>query len=516
MSEHRWEELARTLFEETGDALFLFDPETGRIDDANPMAQRLTGMRRCELLNKKVTALFDSDVDGRMDLFRRAYRTTGFFHSQEDFQLRRRDADDWIPVNLTVTRLHLRDKTLGLITARDISERKAFEEHLRQTQKMEAVGRLSAGVAHDFNNLLAAIIGNLSLADDEAPTEIRLYISEALKASNRAAAVVSQLLAFSRSMPVEMARTNLDEIVDEVYSIVRSTTDRRIDIDVLRSEPGASVLANASQTEQVLLNLCINARDAFESSEALATQSSPRIAIETESVTVDDKYCDRDRAARPGEFVRITVTDNGPGMDQRTLAHIFEPFFTTKAFGKGTGLGLATAYRIVKQHGGWINVESKPGEGTTFAVFLQQCQAPAPATDEQGSDVSAAQGSETVLLVDDEAMIRKVGRRILSRYGYSVVEACDGEQALEIFTRQRDELDLVILDLSMPNLNGPETLTKLRAINPDVKVIISSGYRETDSSGYSHLIEAEPFVAKPYNSAKLVRAVREVLDAAPV
>lgn len=347
----------------------------------------------------------------------------------------------------------------------DITERKRLEEQLLNAQKLKAVGQLAGGIAHDFRNLLTAIIGNATLAEEESPPSLRPLIAEMLKASNRAVGLVNQLLTFSRQMPLHIGPTALNPIIREVVDIARKTFDKRIEISVEGLNAEVHVQADANQIHQALLNLCINARDALES---VNRQDNPHLEIKISVATVDigEEYRTRHLEAKVGRFARVAITDTGIGMDKETQQRVFEPFFTTKAVGKGTGLGLSTTYGMVEQHGGWIEVESQVGQGTTVALHLPLAEAVLPGNGVNGRpEEKLAGGTETILVVDDEDMIRRLGRQILSRYGYTLLEASDGQAAVDRFVENNGAVDLVLLDLSMPRLSGEEALTRLRLLN---------------------------------------------------
>ncbi|MFH1738161.1 MAG: PAS domain S-box protein [bacterium] len=423
----------------------------------------------------------------------------------------------WTEVKMTF----LRDengRAMGILgVTRDLTERKRLENQLRQAQKMEAVGQLASGVAHDFNNLLTAILGNLSLAEREIPDTRHECLIEARNAANRAADLIKQLLAFSRKSHVNLRPTNMNRIVQEVRLLVRKTIDRRIDISVHTEEGLPNVLADAAQMNSILMNLCVNARDAIY--KVMRGQSIPdrrsdlfMIAIDTRAATVGSGYCESHTYAHPGQFVILSVSDNGSGMDSETQRRIFEPFFTTKDVGEGTGLGLASVYGIVKQHEGWIDLHSEPGKGTTFEVYLPVSAQEVEETEKETHE-EVSGGTETILFVDDEEMIRKFGKRTLEQYGYTVLLAADGQEALNVFSQERDRIDLVILDLSMPRLSGHEVLEQLRVIAPDAKVIVSSGYFNSGDSMLEEQLTPAAYVGKPYEPSNLLRTVRNVLDA---
>jgi PAS domain S-box-containing protein len=413
--------------------------------------------------------------------------------------------------------------SLGIL--QDITDRKRaekekekLEDQLRQSMKMEAVGQLAGGVAHDFNNLLTGIIGNLSLLESMATEEIRKYILSARHAADRAAELVQQLLAFSRKSRIMPKAININHIVEEIYRLFRETIDRRIDI-VIQTDPALPpIQADISQINSMIMNLCLNARDAINDIMNGASYPERRgekfvITIQTKQAVVDRNYCKRYTYAQPGSYVVLLISDNGIGMDEVIQQHVFEPFFTTKDIGKGTGLGLASVYGIVKQHRGWINLESKPGVGTTFMIYFPIAEnMTAPRSPEKAKKITG--GKETLLLIDDEELILNLARSILEQHGYTVFVASDGNEGLSTFHRHKEQIDLIILDLSMPYLSGSEFLETLRTNDADIKVIISSGYSDSaDFDSFQHLNVAD-FVTKPYKPADLIRVIRKVLDSA--
>ena len=762
MTPHDRQELTQTLFEESGDALFLFDPDTERVINANPMAQRLCGFTRQELLRTQAGSLFRSELPDGLQRLRQAFGKTGIFHSQEGFLLRHKEAATWIPVNLTITRLPAHPKALGLITARDvrdqrearvqlnkkeaelrrvlasvpgylwsvafdsqgrfahayhspgveritgrppefyfsdpqqwlstihpadrpqldkayrelrqgpaataeleyrvawpdgtsrwvrnsvistrdaedhvrldgvvtdIEERKRMEEALkasqvkyrslaenleqcvflkdaelryvavnqrfcqalgrsaadimgktdrdlypahlagkyqtddlrviregrrleleeqnfvneqlrsvrviktpvkddqgdqvgvlgifwdvteqrlletkvRHVQKMEAVGQLASGVAHDFNNLLTVILGNVSLLRaGRSPEDIDdELLSATEKAALRAAELTSKLLGFARRTALRLVETDLNACLEETVMILRRTIDPAITIQVDRAPQLWKVEADPSQMNQVLMNLCLNARDAMPKGGCLR--------LETSNGVLDEEYARLHIEARAGEFVRLRVQDTGHGMPPEVRQRIFEPFFTTKEPGKGTGLGLAMVFGIIKQHKGWIDCYSEVDRGTRFDIYLPRHNPPPGAVPLRAPSQAPAEGHETILLVDDEEMIRTLGQNILESYGYRVLLAADGAKAVDIYRRESQRIDLVILDLTMPGLSGREAYEQLLHINPNVRVVFASGYAaEAMASWRSDRVGG--FVRKPYLPEELARAVRASLQ----
>ena len=391
----------------------------------------------------------------------------------------------------------------------DITERKQLEQQFQQAQKMEAVGRLAGGVAHDFNNLLTAILGSADLLLDDLKPNVpaREEILEIRKAALRAADLTRQLLAFSRQQVISPVVLNPNEAVGNIDKLLRRLLGEDVELrTVLKPELGA-VKADPSQLEQVVVNLAVNARDAMP--------AGGKLTIETQNVELDEEYAQGHVSAQPGSYVMIAVTDTGSGMDAVTQARIFEPFFTTKEKGKGTGLGLATVYGIVKQSGGWIWVYSEPGHGTTFKIYLPRVtEAAAPAAPSPVQPVSV-RGSETVLLVEDDEMIRALVQKVLKANGYATLVAESGPAALRLAGQHDGRIHLLMTDVVMPGMNGREVAERVASAHAGIKVLYLSGYTDDAIVHHGVLEPGIAFLQKPFTPALLVRKVREVLDAAP-
>jgi signal transduction histidine kinase/CheY-like chemotaxis protein/PAS domain-containing protein len=383
----------------------------------------------------------------------------------------------------------------------------SLEEQVRVSQKVEAIGLLAGGVAHDFNNLLQVIQGYTAMALDSAAPwpERRANLDEVRGASERAAQLTQQLLAFSRQQKLQRADLNLNVAITELLRMLRRVLGEQNTVDFIPGHDLGNVHVDRAQIDQVLLNLCLNARDALT--------SGGRITIETENVLVTEVFLESHPWAKPGRYVLLTVTDNGIGMSKETLARVFEPFFTTKPKGKGTGLGLSVVYGVVKQHDGMIHVYSEPGKGTTFKIYLP-ITARVANVDGSRSRPTPARGSETILLAEDEAMVRDLAVRILTRAGYRVIAAVDGAEAVALHATHRDEIALLLLDVVMPNLGGAEAYTTIAATHPGIPVIFCSGY--AGSALQSEILRSSgaQLIAKPYGADELLRSVRLVLDAA--
>ena len=388
----------------------------------------------------------------------------------------------------------------------DIEDRKRLEVELLHAQRMDVVGTLAGGIAHDFNNHLTAIVGQITLALEElGPTHpLRHNLIVAEKAALSCAEMTRELLTFSRKSDAELRPVTLDSIVDNTAQLVRIMLSPSISVSVRHMSVGSVVLGNAAQLQQVLMNLIVNARDAMPRGGSVTITTKNRVINGLESKTPFAH-------AQDGEYVEISVADTGNGISQENLPHIFEPFFTTKAPGRGTGLGLSSVYSIVRKHGGHIAVTSDFGVGTTFSIILP-CSRLAPEAQEQQLPVKNTRGSESILIADDDELVRKTLRAALTQQGYSVIEAKDGAEALAMAQKNAANINLVILDQTMPKLSGREVLAKLRETNPTLPVLFSSGHSAEESAIQNEFGASLRFLPKPYIMNELYQMVRELLD----
>ncbi len=390
----------------------------------------------------------------------------------------------------------------------DITDRLNLEEQLRQSQKMESVGQLAAGVAHDFNNMLTIIQGHSSalLAKPTLPSGTLDPLQAIYFAAERAAGLTRQLLMFSRKNVIQSDLLDLREVVGNMSKMLERLLGETIQLEFRPPFELPAMEGDMGMIEQVIMNLSVNARDAMP--------QGGQLTISLDTVTIDSDYAKAHADARAGQFIRLCVTDTGIGMDAVTLHRIFEPFFTTKEVGKGTGLGLATAYGIVKQHEGWIEVSSEPGKGSTFDVFFPASDKIIPSKKAKSVPVNvAAGGSETILIVEDEPVLREMARDILSEYGYRIFEACSGREALATWQRKMNEIDLLLTDMVMPEgVSGAELAKQLRVKHPHLKVIFTSGYTTTEVKTDLLVKMNARFLQKPYTQVDLAKTVRECLD----
>jgi PAS domain S-box-containing protein len=388
--------------------------------------------------------------------------------------------------------------------ARDVTDHRTTEGLLRHAQKMEAVGQLAGGIAHDFNNLLQAVLANTELAlqgEVPPPADIAECLGEIEGASRRAADLTQQLLAFSRGQPLRLVPVDLNALIRGLMKMLRRLLPESIAIDSIPGHNLATVNADPGQLEQVIVNLCVNARDAME--------QGGQLTIETENVLLNGRYCELHPGTRPGRYVLLRVSDTGVGMSAAVQERAFEPFFTTKSANQGTGLGLSTVYGIVQQHDGWVQLYSEPGEGTIFKIYL-------PADSRLATDVGHTlealppKGQETILLAEDEERIRRVTVQILERAGYRTIAASNGIEAVRLL-RERDEpIHLVLLDLVMPELGGPETWEQLQALRPGLRVLFTSGY--ADQRYRKRLPPGAEVLEKPFRVEALLTSIRKILD----
>jgi two-component system, cell cycle sensor histidine kinase and response regulator CckA len=426
-----------------------------------------------------------------------------------------------IPVNVTVTRPDNRvwdlrtvplideeGRTVSVIEVkRDITEHNKLEEQLRQAQKIEAVGQLAGGVAHDFNNILSAIMGygHLMLMKMQENDPLRANVKEILDASQRAAVLTQSLLAFSRKQVVNLARIDLNTLVQRFEKFMLRLLREDIELKIICAKQLLNVMVDSAQIEQVLMNLVMNAKDAMP--------DGGQLTIETRLATLDEEFMESYSQGRAGEYALLLVTDTGVGMNENTKEKAFEPFFTTKEVGRGTGLGLAMVYGIVKKHNGYIFVYSEIGHGTTFKIYLPLAEAtPAEARKKEQVSAPAQGGTETVLVVEDDPIVRKLTTTVLKQFGYTVLEAIDGEDAIFQYVEYKDQINLVILDAIMPKKNGWQVYEEIRTITPGVRVLFMSGYSEDIFSANNITEKGLVYLLKPASPTELLKKVREVLD----
>ena len=503
------ENLAITL-NSIGDAVIATDVRS-RITRMNPVAEELTGWTSEEAKGRghsEVFRVIHAETREPVDSpVQNALRSGVVVELATDTSLltkdgtERRIADSAAPI---------RDKAGKVVGAvlvfRDVSEQYRLEERLRQALKMESIGRLAGGVAHDFNNLLSPIIGYADMVLAQLHREDPLYANiEVIRDAGRSAAkLTEQLLAFSRKQVLQMRVLNLTEVVAGMQRMVPRLIGEHIELVTSLAPAIGSVKADRSQIQQIVLNLAANARDAMLNGGSLT--------ITTEDVVLDDAFARAHEGARPGLYVLLAISDTGQGMDARTLSHIFEPFFTTKERGKGTGLGLATVYGIVKQHEGYIWVESQPGKGTTFQIYLPRLEEEPKRGEVDAAASETAGGNETIMVVEDDKLVRKLACDILESNGYNVIEAQSPHEAKQIAERHQGRIHLLLSDVIMPQLSGKQLHEMLAPSRPDMKVLYMSGYPDDLIAHHGVLHSGIHFLQKPFSYDSLSRKIRETLD----
>ncbi len=498
-SEHKY----RLLFETNPEPALVYDFETLRILAVNQAAIARYGYPEAEFLQLTIRDIRPPEAQNRLD--------EELVHRPEEGVVRtgvRHRTRDGRPfeVDLIARPLEFAGRKAGLVLARDVTAQRQLEEQLRQSQKMEAVGQLAGGIAHDFNNLLTAILGSTQLLLNAIPPgdACREDVEEIRNAGVRAAELTRQLLAFSRRQVLAPKVLELNTVVANMDKMLRRLIGEDVDLATSLGPHAGAVHADPGQLEQVLLNLVVNARDAMP--------SGGRVTIETTRVTLHDELVERRHRLPAGDYACLVVTDSGAGMDEATQAHLFEPFFTTKEVGKGTGLGLATVYGIVKQSGGYIWVYSEPGRGTIVKVYLPRVPGAAEPAAPPPEQPALRGGRETVLLVEDAPPVRTLARRSLEARGYAVLEAPDGPSAVSLCAAHAGTIDLLVTDVVMPGMSGRELAERLAPLRPEMKVLYTSGYTDDAMVRQGVLNAGVAFLQKPFVPDTLARKVREVLD----
>nr|MBC8465399.1 PAS domain S-box protein [bacterium] len=408
-------------------------------------------------------------------------------------------------VQASVNEIDYHDYKAYLGILRDISEKKILEGQLHQAQKMESIGHLAGGIAHDFNNLLTAILGNIELIQMDLKVEDSLYLEleEIRNAAERAADLTRQLLAFSRKQVMEFKIFNLNKLISGFMRILRRTIREDVDIKTFYDNSISSIEGDPTQIEQILMNLCVNSQHAMP--------NGGKITIETGAVEFDEEYVRTHEGAEKGFYVMLSVSDTGTGIDSNTIDKVFDPFFTTKKVGEGTGMGLATVYGIVKQHRGTIRVYSEPGHGTTFKVYFRASEKVAGERMEANSR-KAAGGFETVMVVEDNELVRKLAVRILKAHGYNVIEVSNPDEAIEVAQDKTVKLDVLLTDVIMPKMNGRELFENVAKTQLKMKVIYMSGYTKNAIAHHGVLNKGITFLQKPFTIESLIRKIQEVLE----
>jgi PAS domain S-box-containing protein len=486
----------------------VFSNETGQITDVNTATLRMFGYTREELVGQPIEKLLPERTRSQHQEQRREYakqphvRPGGI--GMELVACRKNGSE--FPVEVSLGPMSTGRGLAVASTIVDISERKKIERQLRLAQRMEAIGQLAGGIAHDFNNLLAVIIGCADIVSDSlvAANPIADKVAMIKNAGNSAADLVRQLLAFSRQQMLQPRVLDLKEILGRTQETLNRLIGEDIQLKVSVEESLGHIKADPGQVEQVLLNLAANARDAMP--------KGGHLAISACNVDLDDVYKLRHEPVIPGKYVRLMVEDTGCGMDSQTQLRIFDPFFTTKELGKGTGLGLATVYGIVKQTGGYIWVYSEVNQGTSFKIYLPRIDGVSRAAGENLTELPVVRGTETILFAEDSESLREMAAEYLQSIGYTVLTAASGDEALLRANEFTGTIHLLLTDVIMPELNGPELAKQVALLRPEIKVMFTSGYASETLANRGSLDPAVAFVQKPYRPKALARRIREMLD----
>lgn len=478
----------------------------GVITHWNKGAEQMYGYTAMEMIGRNVSILCPSDrpdeIPEILQKIRRGERVN-YFESIRVTKDGRR-----LNVSISVSPIYDQDgKIVGASAiARNITAQKKVEDQLRQSQKMEAVGRLAGGVAHDFNNLLGIVTACTELLRSRVDSEALEYIDNIREAANRGAALTRQLLAFGRRQPVQVQILDLNDRLREMSKLLRPLMGDDVEIFLPSRSKNAVVEVDPGQLDQIVLNLAVNARDAMP--------RGGKLIIDTGAFDIDENFA-QEHTMTPGRYVMLAISDNGTGMDEVTRTRIFEPFFTTKETGKGTGLGLATVYGIVKQGGGHIWVYSEPGQGTTFKIYLPSAEHKLGIDSEPQADaLPAKRDGVTILLAEDDPIMRKLTRKMLEEHGYAVLEATNGEAALEVISRHPSPIDLTLTDVAMKGMNGPDLVLRLMDSHPEMKVIYMSGYTG-ELIAHQGLQSGIPLLEKPFTRAALLKTIDETLGGQP-
>ena len=500
--------LLKSVFEGAGEAIFVKDIE-GKYLIVNKAVAKFFGRPIEQIVGKTAFALTDSESARKLTATDQSILESGE-STTVDFQM----THEGVTEHFLVTRAAYRNtagKIIGIIgITRNITKYREIEERLRQSQKMEAIGTLAGGVAHDFNNILMVISGYSSVLADALQAEPKLaaHVEQIQKSAERAASLTRQLLAFSRKQTVQPTHLNLNEVVTGIEKLLHRLIGEDIEISTKLEPDLGTVLADSGQMEQIILNLAVNARDAMP--------EGGKLTIETRRSRVGNAGAKGQNDLKPGEYVELLVVDSGVGMTSSTQSHIFEPFFTTKPAGKGTGLGLSTVYGIVQQAGGFVTFESAPGLGTSFHIFLPRIQSPAKLSVSEGERTGHLHGGETVLLVEDDTAVCELVRAVLASQGYSVLAARHPQEAETICKSQPGGVQLLLTDVIMPEMTGPELAKRLTALHPQMRVLFMSGYIDDSVVRQEIRDRGIAYMQKPFSPTSLAKKIREVLDSAPV
>lgn len=495
------------LVEQTHEPIWMLNPSAGfRVQYVNQATCRHLGYLESELHTMSVP---DWDPDFSIARCEQLWQQLKYLKTATFETRHRRKTGQIVPVEVTANYVCIVGTEYCAGTIRDISERRRLEEQVRQAQKLESIGRLAGGIAHDFNNLLTATLGYSDLLLRQLPPDQTLhrYAQQIKKSGERAIALTQQILAFSRRQPTQAILLDLNSLVTGIEDLLHRLIGETVRLQFLPTQGLGPVRADPGQIEQVLMNLVLNARDAMP--------AGGQVTVETILRNLDEALPGTHEKATPGSYVVLSVSDEGQGMDEETRAHIFDPFFTTKSPGKGTGLGLSIVYGIVAEHGGFVEVQSQHGAGSRFDVWLPLAEATAAAEVVPSATCCPLPGgTETILLVEDEESVRSLVRNMLTEAGYRILEAADGEEALTLVKACRDPIHLLLTDVGMPHLRGPDLAAKLADLYPNLPVLYITGYA-SDPVREIQSIQNPTVLKKPFSQERLLRLVRDRLDQIP-
>ncbi len=508
----RSESRIKMLFERSADVIFVSTP-AGRILDMNPAGVKLFGFKSLnEILKIKTDELYLNPAD-RLK-FKKAIEKKGFVKDYE-LTLKNRKGQK---ILVLVTASAVKNESGKIIAyegiMRDVTEKKQLEQQLFQAQKMESIGLLTGSIAHDFNNILTAINGYAEMIRRGLPDDhtMQTFVQNILRSGRRAENLIRQLLAFSRKQLIEPRVVNLNQIIEDLKKMLRQLINEDIELVTQLADDIPSIKADPGQIEQMLVNLIINSRDALNNLKDPGINKM--IKVQTEKVVLDEEFVSRHAGSREGEFVRISISDNGIGIPEEIQDKIFEPFFTTKSEGKGTGLGLSTVYGIIKQNGGSIYVESSPGNGTTFHIYWPVCEEQEDQSERDETSEISTKAQESILVVEDDPDVRDLACTFLQNLGYKVYSAENGARALEIIKQNNlvNELDMVFSDMVMPVMGGDQLAEEIKELNPNIKILLTSGYTDSQLMKTGLLSRGYRFLHKPYTIQQMAKKVRAILD----
>jgi PAS domain S-box-containing protein len=477
----------------------------GNIIHSNAVYQKMVGYARDELNRKFIELTHPDDAAKHLILFNEMVAGKRDHYWIEERLISKNRTMIWVNLSATAVRDAKGNFKYLFSLIEDMSERKKLEDQLRHAQKMEAVGQLAGGMAHDINNLLTAIIGYASLIKMKLKNNGQLLqtVNQILDISARGASLTRGLLTFSRKQIVTLTPVRTNELVQRVGNLLPRLIGEQIEIKIRPAKEELMILADSGQIEQVIVNIATNARDAMPRGGTFIIETA-REVLDEEAVVLQEHRA-------PGDYALISFTDTGKGIDASARAKLFEPFFTTKEVGKGTGLGLAIVYGIIKQHKGYIHVYSEVGQGTTFRIYLPLINIK-PAEEERGKKLPVRGGTETILLAEDENEVREALAGILKEFGFTIIEARNGDDAIKKFKDNKDRIQLIIMDVVMPKKSGREAYEEIQQIRPDVQAIFISGYTKNIIQDKGILNEEVNFISKPFHPKDILEKIREVLD----